>query len=151
MTAIERVGRPKTTLKRMTGLGVSTFGLMLGFLCLGRAVETALDTDPTRLNKRETVTAGILLGLPASAGALWMFGSLERDRRLTRSHRLQTLFYRALQANRGRINAIQFSMLADIPFGEAQDCLDTWAGPMDADFEIDEAGVVMYCLHVSES
>jgi len=130
------------------GFGLSTFGLVLGFLCLGRAVETALDKDPARQNKRETITAGVLLGLPASIGALWMLKSLECDRRLAYSQRLQALFYKALQANNGRINAIQFAMLAEVSLGEARQCLDAWAGPMNADFDIDEAGVVVYCFNL---
>lgn len=130
----------------MVGFGLSAVGLVLGFLCLGRAVETALDRDPARQNKRETITAGILLGLPVSIGALWMMSSLEGDRRLAYSQRLQALFYKALQANEGRINAIQFAMLAEVSLGEAQQCLDAWAGPMNADFDIDEAGVVVYCF-----
>ncbi|MEL7227737.1 MAG: hypothetical protein AAGL17_23630, partial [Cyanobacteria bacterium J06576_12] len=116
--------------RRVAGYSLSALGLMLGFLCLGRAVETALDKDPTRQGKRETITAGILIGLPVTAGALWAMSSLERDRRLAYSQRLQALFYKALQANEGRINAIQFAMLAEVSLGEAQQCLDAWAGPM---------------------
>lgn len=146
MSAMRRVSIQKDTVRRVAGLGLSTLGFVIGFLCLGRAVETALDKNPDRLNKRETITAGLLLGVPAAGGALWMMGMLERDRRLTRSARLQSLFYRALQSNHGRINATQFAMLAEISFGEAKDCLDAWAGPMNADFDIDEAGVVFYCF-----
>lgn len=134
--------------KRIVGLSLSACGLLLGFLCLGRAVETALDRDPTRQGKRETITAGLLLGLPTTVGALWMMGSLERDRRLAHSKRLQSLFYKALQANNGRINAMQFAMLAEVSLSEAQQCLDTWAGPMNADFDIDESGVIVYCFTV---
>ncbi|MEO1386001.1 MAG: hypothetical protein AAFV85_01345 [Cyanobacteria bacterium J06634_6] len=132
--------------KRIVGLGLSTFGLLLGFLCLGRAVETALDKNPQRQNKRETITAGLLLGLPTTLGAAWMMGSLERERKLAYSKRLQALFYKALKANDGKINAIQFAMLAQVSLAEAQQCLNEWAGPMNADFDIDEAGVIMYCF-----
>ncbi|MGC1309273.1 MAG: hypothetical protein WA885_18790 [Phormidesmis sp.] len=136
--------------KRVLGLGLSTLGLMLGFLCLGRAAETALDQDPTRLGKRETITAGLLLGIPCTVGASLLLVNLERDRRQTRSDRLQALFYKALKANDGKINAIQFAMLGQISLNEAQRCLDAWAGPMNADFHIDDAGVVLYCFHLSE-
>lgn len=146
MISLKPTAVKRTSVKRMLGFGLSAFGLVLGFLCLGRALETALDKDPARQNKRETMTAGILLGLPTSIGALWMMSSLESDRRLAYSQRLQALFYKALQANNGRINAIQFAMLAEVSVGEAQRCLDTWAGPMNADFDIDEAGVVVYCF-----
>lgn len=147
-TSLKQTSPKQAASRRMVGLGLSTVGLVLGFLCLGRAVETALDKNPARQNKRETITAGILLGLPVSIGALWMMSSLEGDRRLAYSQRLQALFYKALQANEGRINAIQFAMLAEVSLGEAQQCLDTWAGPMNADFDIDEAGVVVYCFNL---
>ena len=77
-----------------------------------------------------------------------MMSTLERDRRLAYSKRLQALFYTALQANDGRINAMQFAMLAEVSLSEAQHCLDTWAGPMNADFDIDESGVIVYCFTV---
>ncbi len=137
--------------KRIAGLGLSGLGLLLGFLCLGRAVETALDKDPNRLGKRETITAGLLLGIPITASALWMIKDLERSRKLAESERLQALFYKALKANNGRINPLQFAMLGQISVEEAKDCLDAWAVPLNADFQVDEAGVVMYCFNVFEN
>lgn len=139
-----------TASKRIVGIGLSAVGLLLGFLCLGRAVKTALSKDPDRLDKLETVTAGLLIGLPTTIGALWMLKDLDRDRQLTRSQRLQFLFYKALKANNGRINAIQFAMLGQVSLAEAQACLDAWAGSLNADFQIDEAGVIMYCFPLSE-
>ena len=134
--------------KRIAGLGLSAVGLLLGFLCLGRAVETALDQNPQRQNKRETITAGLLIGMPVTVGALWVLKSLEQERKLAYSQRLQALFYKALKANDGKINAFQFAMLAQVSLSEAQNCLNAWAGPMNADFDIDEAGVIVYCFNV---
>ena len=136
--------------KYIAGLGLGLLGLLLGFLCLGRALETALDRRSERLNKRETMTVGLLLGLPATFGALSLLRTVERQRQTERSARLQALFYKALRANEGKINAIQFAMLAEISLAQAHECLDTWAVPMNADFDIDEAGVVVYRFPVSE-
>ncbi len=133
--------------KRIVGIGLSTLGLALGFLCVGRAVETALTNSPQQ-DKQKTVAAGLLLGIPAATGAVWMLKSLERDRTLSRSQRLQALFYKALKANDGRINAIQFALLAEVSLSEAKHCLDAWAMMMNADFDIDEAGVTVYCFNV---
>ncbi len=135
--------------KRIVGIGISTVGLLLGFLCLGRAVETVLNNDPDRLNRSETVTTGLLIGLPTTIGALWILRDLNHDLKLTQSQRLQSLFYKALKANDGRINAIQFAILGQVSFDEAQACLDGWAGSMNADFQVDEAGVVIYCFPLS--
>ncbi|MGB7086053.1 MAG: hypothetical protein WBD47_10900, partial [Phormidesmis sp.] len=82
-----------TSSKRVVGIGLSALGLMLGFLCLGRAVETALDPDPDRLDKRETITAGLLLGIPVTVGAGLMLKNVERDRKRAHLRRLQSLFY----------------------------------------------------------
>ena len=137
-----------TTSKRIAGVGLSAVGLLLGFLCLGRAAEAAFDTHSERLNKRETITAGLLLGIPCTAGAGLMLIDMEARRRRNRSERMQTLFYRALKANDGKINPLQFAMLAEVSLSEAQKCLNDWAGPLNADFEVDEAGVVEYCFYL---
>ncbi len=134
--------------RRITGIGLSAVGLLLSFLCLGRAVETALDRNPNRQGKRETVLAGLLIGLPAGAGALWMLRDLERDRTLTHSQKLQSLFYKAVRANDGRISAAQFAMLSQISLDEAKAFLDSWAGAMDAHFDVDETGLVVYCFRL---
>ncbi len=137
--------------RRITGIGLSAVGLLLSFLCLGRAVETALDRNPNRQGKRETVLAGLLIGLPAGAGALWMLQDLERDRTLIHSQKLQSLFYKAIRANNGRISAAQFAMLSQISLGEAKAFLDSWAGAMAAQFDVDESGLVIYCFRLPPS
>ncbi len=134
--------------KYAVGIGLSALGLALGFLCLGRALETALDPNPNRLNKRETVTAGFLIGMPTTAGALWLLRSLKRDRTITHSQRLQLLLYKALKANSGKISALQFAMLAQIPLTDAKHFLDDWAVSLEAEFQVDEAGSVMYCFNL---
>ena len=133
-------------IKRAVGFGFAGFGLLLGFLCIGRAVETALDRNPNRIDKRETVAAGLLLGVPCAAGGLWMLSALKKRERLRHSRRLQTVFYKALKANDGRINPLQFAVLGQISVDEAQDCLDAWARSLNADFKIDESGVMVYCF-----
>lgn len=132
--------------RRITGISLSAVGLLLSFLCLGRAVETMLDRNPNRQGKRETVLAGLLIGLPAGAGALWMLRDLERDHTLVHSQKLQSLFYRALKANNGRISAAQFAMLSQSSLEEAKTFLDSWAGAMNAQFDVDETGLVVYCF-----
>lgn len=137
-----------TTSKHIAGVGLSAFGLLLGFLCLGRAAEAAFDSHSERLHKRETVTTGLLLGIPCTAGAGLMLIDMEARRRRKRSQRMQTLFYKVLKANDGKINPLQFAMLAEVSLAEAQKCLNDWAGPLNADFEVDEAGVVEYCFYL---
>ena len=134
--------------KHIAGVGLSALGLLLGFVCIGRAAEAALDQPSEQLHKRDIVTAGLLLGIPCTTGAGWMLLDLEAGRRRDRSQRMQTLFYKAVRANDGRINPLQFAMLAEVSLSEAQRCLNDWAGPLNADFEVDEAGVVEYCFYL---
>lgn len=129
-------------------MGLSALGLALGFLCLGRALETALGFNPNRLNQREPVTAGVLIGVPTATGALWLLRSLQRDRTLIHSKRLQLLFYKVLKANSGKISAIQFAMLAQVPLVDAKYFLDDWAVALSAEFQVDEAGTVVYCFRL---
>ena len=131
------------------GVGLGTLGLLIGFVCLGKAVETTLDRKASRSQKRETTAVGLLLGVPTTVGALSLLTTAERKRRTEYSARLQTLFYKAIRANDGKINAIQFAMLAEISLAQAHECLNAWAVPMNAKFDIDEAGVVVYCFPIS--
>jgi len=135
------------TAKHILGFGLSTLGLTLGFFCMGRAVRAALTPEP-QPSRREATAAGLLLGGPTVVGAAWMLKALERDRTLASSRRLQTLFYKVLKANEGRIDAIQFALLAEVSLSEAKDCLDAWAAMLNADFDIDEIGVTVYCFNV---
>ncbi len=137
--------------KRIAGITLSATGLLLSFLCLGRAIETGLDRNPNRQGKRETVTAGLLIGLPVGAGALWILRDLERDRTLIHSQKLQSLFYKAIRANSGRLSAVQFAMLAQVSLDEAKAFLDTWSGAMNAQFDVDESGTVIYCFRLPEA
>jgi hypothetical protein len=138
------------SMKRIMGVGLPALGLVIGVLCLGRSLETALDKNPNRPNKPETITAGLLLGIPCMAGSLWLLGAVERDRKLVHSQRLQSLFYQAISANNGRINPLQFAMLAEIPVEQAKDFLEAWAGSLNADCHLDDTGLRVYCFKVSD-
>ena len=138
-----------TPSKRIVGIGLSTCGLLLGFLCIGKGIEAAFSKDSDRLGQ-STATVGLLLGISTTVGALSILKDLERNSQLAQSRRLQSLFYKALKANSGQINAIQFAMLGQVSFADAQACLDAWASLMNADLQVDEAGVVMYCFPLAE-
>ena len=139
----------KRAVKHIVGIGFSTCGLLLGFLCIGKGVETAFSKDVNHLDQ-PTATVGLLLGLPTTVGALWILKDLKRDLQLTQSQQLQALFYKALRANNGQISAIQFAMLGQVSFADAQTCLEAWARLMNADLQVDDAGVVMYCFPLSQ-
>lgn len=152
---------------RVVRVGLPTLGLTIGLLCLGRAffvgaiaqgetrptpaLETALDKNLNRLNKRETITVGLLLGIPCTFGSLRMLTTFRRNHKLAQSQRLQVLFYKAIKANNGRINALQLAMLAEISVQDAKTFLDAWAGPLHASYQIDETGLMVYCFNASKT
>ncbi len=147
------------SMKRIMGVGLPVLGLVIGVLCLGRAffvgatptLETALDKNPNRLNKPEIITAGLLLGIPCTAGSLWMLNTFNRDHKIAQSQRLQVLFYKAIKANNGSINALQLAMLAEISVEDAKTFLDAWAEPLNADYQIDDTGLMVYRFNASET
>ena len=155
------------SMKRVIRVGLPTLGLAIGLLCLGRAffvmtisqgeskptptLETALDKNLNRLNKRETIAIGLLLGIPCTFGSLRMLTTFRRNHKLAQSQRLQVLFCKAIKANNGRINALQLAMLAEISVQDAKTFLDAWAGPLHASYQIDETGLMVYCFNASEA
>ena len=138
-------------MKRVMRVGLPTLGLMIGLLCLGRSLETALNKNLNRLNKQETIAAGLLLGVPCTLGSLWMLRTFQHSHKLAQSQRLQVLFYKAIKANNGRINALQLAMLAEISVQDAKTFLDAWAGPLNASYQIDETGLTVYCFNTSRA
>ena len=77
-----------------------------------------------------------------------MLRDLRRDRTLAHSQKLQSLFYKAIKANDGRISAMQFAMLSQVSLDEAKAFLDAWSGVLNADFDVDESGTVVYCFRL---
>lgn len=140
-----------SSVKRILRVGLPALGLVVGFLCLGRSLETALDKNPNRPHKPETIAAGLLLGIPCTLGSIWMLSTFQRHHKLAQSQRLQVLFYKAIKANNGKINALQLAMLAEISVQDAKTFLNAWAGPLKASYQIDETGLMVYCFNVSKA
>lgn len=124
--------------------------LLLGFWCLGRAVEMGLNRDPNVLEKRETVTAGILLGLPATAGGSWLLWHQQRQRRQQAARRLRSIFFHLVQTRQGQVTPLQLAMAAQIDGDIAKAYLDDRSLEFDATFEVDEQGNITYCFHLGD-
>ena len=125
--------------------------LLLGFWCLGRAVEMSLNRDPHVQEKRETVTAGILLGLPATAGGSWLLWAQHRQRRQQAAQRLRNIFFHLVQTRQGQVTPLQFAMAAQIDGDIAKAYLDDRSLEFDATFDVDEQGHMTYCFHLGDS
>ena len=122
--------------------------LLLGFVFLGRALETSLDSNPDRLGKRETVTAGVLLGLPAVVGGVWLLVDTRRQQQHAEAERLKAVFFQLVKAGRGNVTALRFSMEAQIDGETAKAYLSDRSREYDATFQVDIEGGITYCFHL---
>ncbi|WP_204139118.1 hypothetical protein [Halomicronema sp. CCY15110] len=122
--------------------------LLLGFWCLGRAVETRLNRNPNILDQRETITAGLLLGLPAVTGGSWLLWDVRRQRRQQAEHRLRQIFFDLVQTHRGQVSPLQFAIAAQLNGDAANAYLRDRSVEFNATFEVDAAGNITYCFHL---
>ncbi len=124
--------------------------LLLGFWCWGRVIETALNPDPRLLERREIVTAGVLLGTPAIAGGSWLVWDMRRQRRLASAKHLRETFFRLVKAGRGKVTALRFAMEAHIDGATAKAYLSDRSREYDATFQVDSEGAITYCFHLGD-
>lgn len=125
--------------------------LLLGFWCLGRALETSLNRDPQVLEKRETITAGLLLGLPATAGGTWLLWERRRQRQQQAAQQLRQVFLRSVTAGRGRVTPLQFAIAANLDGATANTYLRDRSIEYNATFDIDDDGNITYCFHLGNA
>ncbi|NER78599.1 MAG: hypothetical protein F6K42_03295 [Leptolyngbya sp. SIO1D8] len=111
-------------------------------------METAFDPDITRVGKRETITAGILVGAPASAGGAWLILNARRQRRLAEAQRLRQIFFKLVKAGRGKVTALRFAMEAQMDGEMAKAYLSDRSQEYDATFQVDNEGGITYCFHL---
>ncbi|MEO1350331.1 MAG: ribosomal protein L7/L12 [Cyanobacteria bacterium J06635_15] len=124
--------------------------LVIGFWCLARAVETGLDNNPSRLDKRETVTAGILLGIPAAGFGGWLGLDTHLQRKREERERLQGIFFQLVKAGKGYIAPIRFSMETGLTGEAAIDYLNQRARVYNADFQVDDTGGITYYFNLGK-
>lgn len=126
----------------------ATVLLVMGFWCLARAVETGLDRNPNRLGKRETITAGVLLGVPAVGFGTWLGVDTQLQRKREERDRLQGIFFKLVKAGKGYIAPIRFSMETGLTGEAAIDYLNQRARVYNADFKVDDMGGITYYFNL---
>jgi hypothetical protein len=120
--------------------------LLLGFWCLGRAVEMGLNRNPNVLDQRETIVAGLLLGVPAVTGGGWLLWDVRRQRRQQTERRLRQLFFHLVQTRNGQVTPLQFAMATQLDGDAANAYLRDRSVEFNATFEVDEVGNILYCF-----
>lgn len=130
--------------------GVAAGLLLFGVWALGRAAETAINPNPDLINRREIVTAGVLLGGPATAAAGWLGLDLIRQRRREQAQRLQGIFFELLQAGDGNITPLRFAMVSHLSGEAAKAYLTERAREYDATFQVAADGGLIYCFNLGQ-
>ncbi|MGP1375288.1 MAG: ribosomal protein L7/L12 [Almyronema sp.] len=124
--------------------------LLVGFWCLARSLETGLDRNPNRLDKRETVLAGILLGVPAVGFGAYLGLDAQLQKKRQERDRLQAIFFKLVKAGKGKVAPLRFAMEANLTGEAAKAYLDERARIYDADFQVDDRGGVFYYFHLGD-
>lgn len=110
-----------------------------------------LNRNPNVLEKRETIAAGLLLGLPATVGGGWLLWHNRRQQRLRQAQHLRATFFTLLQAKQGKITPLALAMAANVEGAIATAYLRDRSLDFDATFQVDAEGNVVYCFPVETS
>ncbi len=102
-----------------------------------------------------TAVGGIVFGVPSTVLGGWLALSLYRRNKEEKkalqqqtSERLQSVFYRMVQENHGRVTLLGFAMQSQLPPANAKDYLDNRAREFNANFKISEEGSVSYYFDI---
>ncbi|MGD1911041.1 MAG: hypothetical protein ACFB2X_09355 [Rivularia sp. (in: cyanobacteria)] len=98
-----------------------------------------------------TALNGITYGLPSLALGGWLaMGMRRRKKKEDSAHakqmdlHLQSMFYRMIAENEGRITVLGFAMQSPLPAATAREFLDDQAKQFNANFKVSEDGAVSY-------
>ncbi|WP_414529590.1 hypothetical protein [Nodularia chucula] len=130
-------------------------GLMLagGCLCLLASViaVSELKGETNFIVQQEAedrLLAGMVLGIPLTAGGGYMLWGLRRRYQRELSDRLDAIFYQTLEANHGKITVLQLALSGKIPGREAKEYLNDKSQEFNATFECTEQGDITYLFHI---
>ncbi|MBG1266556.1 hypothetical protein [Nostoc sp. WHI] len=98
-----------------------------------------------------TAVSGLIFGVPTLTLGAWLALGLYRQSRHEKkalnqevSDRLQSIFYKMLQENHGRVTVLGFAMQSQLPAANAKQFLDEKAKEFNANFKVNEEGAVSY-------
>ncbi len=119
-------------------------------------VESIPDLSTQEISKIEnTAVGGLILGVPSLILGGWLTLGLYRQSQQEKKaldqqvkERLQSLFYRMIQENNGRITLLGFAMQSQLPASVAKQYLDDQAKLFNANFKISEEGGISYHFEV---
>jgi len=105
-----------------------------------------LNRNPNILDQRETIAAGLLLGVPAVTGGGWLLWDVRRQQRLQADRRLRQIFFHLVQTRNGQVTPLQLAMAAQLDGDAANAYLRDRSLEFNATFEVDDVGNIIYCF-----
>ncbi|MFB8797980.1 MAG: hypothetical protein U7126_27990 [Microcoleus sp.] len=86
--------------------------------------------------------------IAAAAGLGWVYKLYQQQQKNQLAH-LDSVFYRLIKENKGRVTALDLAMNAKLPGSKVQEYLDKRASEFAADFEVTEQGGILYYFQVT--
>ncbi|MEO1431275.1 MAG: hypothetical protein AAFV71_19880 [Cyanobacteria bacterium J06633_8] len=98
-----------------------------------------------------TAVNGLIFGLPSLALGGWLALGMRRQGKKEKNAiteqmdlHLQSMFYRMVAENKGRVTVLGFAMQSQLPAATAREFLDNQAKQFNANFKVSEDGAVSY-------
>jgi hypothetical protein len=88
--------------------------------------------------------------IATTAGMAWAYKLYQQQQKNKLAH-LDSVFYRLIKENQGRVTALDLAMNAKLPGEKVQEYLDERAKEFAADFEVTEQGGILYYFQVAQT
>ncbi|WP_448574117.1 ribosomal protein L7/L12 [Trichothermofontia sp.] len=123
--------------------------LILGLILLASGLYAPFDPDNTPEEKRSGLVACLLFSTPMLIGSGWLMWRSQQRKLKQESDRLQSIFLQLLQTEQGRLTPLRFAMESALEYKLAKAYLDAKALELNANFEVDDQGNVLYAFPIS--
>jgi hypothetical protein len=117
--------------------------------------EQEFDAPNVTYPDNNTIVGGLIFGVPSLVVGGWLAFGLYRESQQEKkminqqvSDRLQSLFYRMLTEQNGRVTVLSFAMQSQLPPAVAREYLDEKAQEFHANFKVSDDGAVSYHFDV---
>jgi hypothetical protein len=125
--------------------------ISLGVILTVIALLALVLPDQPEEQRAGAIGALLIFGLPpiVIGGTLWFTGQQQDQAR--EAARLRNAFFRLVQQGQGRATVLDFAIAAKLDGDRAKAYLDDRAREFNADFEVSEAGAVLYRFNLAAS
>ncbi|MCZ0900528.1 hypothetical protein ON021_24625, partial [Microcoleus sp. HI-ES] len=86
--------------------------------------------------------------IATTAGIAWAYKLYQQQQKHKLAH-LDSVFYKLIKENQGRVTALDLAMNAKLPGEKVQEYLDERASEFAADFEVTEQGGILYYFQIA--